>query len=304
MEATRGGRSAFDLTDRTNSRTISNLINERYRNRSAKDRKTAAEAFNVTNKDGDEGREWTDFEMQAVLALICKRVHLEKGGALTFATALNEALNGKQGDGDDNMSDDIELHDVEVLLEWIYREKKGALAFIERQPARCLTRQATLVFARNLPFDGTEEEWLAGGRREGKKAGRLEKSRGNLQKTDKDGNGDGDRPRGFGPTGGSGGVLPRSTYDNDTQTSQIMVREFVGGFAASSEARQPQTPIDSDFSWSRPTPRSPIPGSGHAVIGGWAPTYSGANRSGPDNSLAGDPQGSSNRTNKERTWRN
>jgi hypothetical protein len=109
-------------TSRTNS---NNLITDRPRNNSAKNRK-AAEPLKVTNNNGDEGREWTDFEMQAVLALICKRVHLDKGGALTFATALNEALNGKPGEGS-NMSNDIDVQDVEVLLEWIYREKKGAL---------------------------------------------------------------------------------------------------------------------------------------------------------------------------------
>jgi len=72
-------------------------------------------------------REWTEFEMQTVLALICKRVHLRKGGVLTFATALNEALNGRVGQRRGTMEDDVDVEDVDALLAWIYKEKKGAL---------------------------------------------------------------------------------------------------------------------------------------------------------------------------------
>lgn len=69
-------------------------------------------------------REWSDYEMQTVLALICKGFHLKKGGALSFATALNEALNGKRRE---HMDDDVEVEDVALLLEWLEKEKKGAL---------------------------------------------------------------------------------------------------------------------------------------------------------------------------------
>jgi hypothetical protein len=76
---------------------------------------------------GETGEhEWTDFEMQAVLALLCKGVHLRPGGALTFATALNEALNGPTGSRN-SMDDDVDVGDVEDLLAWIYTDKKGAL---------------------------------------------------------------------------------------------------------------------------------------------------------------------------------
>lgn len=69
-------------------------------------------------------RQWSDYEMQTVLALICKGFHLKKGGALSFATALNEALNGKRRE---HMDDDVEVEDVALLLEWLEKEKKGAL---------------------------------------------------------------------------------------------------------------------------------------------------------------------------------
>ena len=75
-------------------------------------------------RDADGNREWSDYEMQTVLALLCKGIHHKKGGALTFATALNEALNGKRRE---HMDDDVDVGDVEILLQWIYREKKGAL---------------------------------------------------------------------------------------------------------------------------------------------------------------------------------
>ena len=52
---------------------------------------------------------------------------MRKGGVLTFATALNEALNGRVGQRRGTMEDDVDVEDVDALLAWIYREKKGAL---------------------------------------------------------------------------------------------------------------------------------------------------------------------------------
>ncbi|KAK0738584.1 hypothetical protein B0T18DRAFT_433367 [Schizothecium vesticola] len=101
-------------------------------------------------------RQWSDYEIQTVLALICKGFHLKKGGALSFATALNEALNGKRRE---HMDDDVDVEDVALLLEWLEKEKKGALAFVERQSTHVITRVARRVFHKNLPFDGSKEEW-------------------------------------------------------------------------------------------------------------------------------------------------
>ncbi|KAK3357723.1 hypothetical protein B0T25DRAFT_604689, partial [Lasiosphaeria hispida] len=122
----------------------------------------------------DERHVWSDYEMQTVLALICKGVHLQPGGTLTFATQLNEALNGNKGNCLDN---DIDLQDVETLLNWVYQKKRGALKFIERQKPQRLTRLATRVFSRNLPFDGSKKEWLVEGRRDQEAAERSEKFR-------------------------------------------------------------------------------------------------------------------------------
>ncbi|KAK0645903.1 hypothetical protein B0T16DRAFT_457888 [Cercophora newfieldiana] len=333
MEADWGNRSSFAGrssrdSDRNEDRGRESFSNNRRGNKDGSaedsDRRKASESFKVTDKNGDEGREWTDFEMQTVLALICKRVHLEKGGALTFATALNEALNRHPKDRD-NFDNDIDLQDVKDLLEWIYKEKKGALEFIERQTTRVPTRVAARVFARNLPYDGSDEEWRVHGRREQEAASRPEKLRDLADRMRREGMGRDDRPFYLGGNGAARREdhdaarrpherFQNSMYDDGGATPQTMVRDFVGGFATPSagETRQPQTPIDSMLGWLRPTPRSPLPGSAHAAIGtnSNAPTYpgpygpSGPYGPGPDyNSLADDPRGSWARSENPNPWR-
>jgi hypothetical protein len=88
--------------------------------------KTTTRKTSKTKHASDKvgNRQWSDYEMQTLLALICKGFHLKKGGALSFATALNEALNGKRRE---HMDDDVDVEDVALLLEWLEKEKKGAL---------------------------------------------------------------------------------------------------------------------------------------------------------------------------------
>ncbi|RYP07304.1 hypothetical protein DL764_002619 [Monosporascus ibericus] len=105
-------------------------------------------------------RSWNQFELDAVLALICKGHHTRS--LIVFADMLNMAVDGNFGD-----KEDISVDDVRELLEFLEERHKGALRFIERQPAPCrLTRRQKLVFARELPFDGSLQEWTVGGRRE------------------------------------------------------------------------------------------------------------------------------------------
>ncbi|KAJ9155122.1 hypothetical protein NKR23_g2306 [Pleurostoma richardsiae] len=120
-------------------------------------------------------RHWTPFEMDTVLALLCKGVHRRRGGLLTFATHLNEALAiGYRG-----QDRDIELEDVEAMLRVVLREKKAAIALIERQPTNHITRTQKRAFARSIPFDGSLREWVSGGRKEREeKAERRNKERG------------------------------------------------------------------------------------------------------------------------------
>ncbi|KAK9414154.1 hypothetical protein SUNI508_02253 [Seiridium unicorne] len=106
------------------------------------------------------GHRWTKFELDIVLGLICKGKHLSCR-PITFTTLLNQALNGSR-DGLD-YDKDIAVEDVCDLLAHIEREKKGSLAFVERQPRPLvMTRTKKRVFERNLPFTGSLEEWAAG----------------------------------------------------------------------------------------------------------------------------------------------
>ncbi|KAI1877989.1 uncharacterized protein JN550_000171 [Neoarthrinium moseri] len=113
--------------------------------------------------DYRRGHQWTHFELNAVLALICKRDHLRLS-PLDFTTKLNETLNGEGGGLSRSAYDrDIPVADVKALLHHIKTEKKGALAFIERQPApHVLTRAKKRAFERSMAFDGSKEEWETG----------------------------------------------------------------------------------------------------------------------------------------------
>ncbi|KAK7940848.1 uncharacterized protein PG986_013235 [Apiospora aurea] len=108
--------------------------------------------------DRDVPRYWNAYELQAVCALACKGAHLK--GSLSFATKLNTTLNGSG-----SYENDIDIEDIEELLGKIEKNKKAALAFIERQGTSRITRTQRRVFERNLGFDGTLAEW-EGGRRE------------------------------------------------------------------------------------------------------------------------------------------
>jgi hypothetical protein len=105
------------------------------------------------------GHHWTKIELDIVLGLVCKGRHLQLS-TLEFATKLNEALNGsKSRTAYDN---DIPVEDVRGLLAHIETEKKGSLAFIERQPhPHVMTRTKKRMFERNIPFTGSKQEWAA-----------------------------------------------------------------------------------------------------------------------------------------------
>ncbi|RYP79736.1 hypothetical protein DL770_006525 [Monosporascus sp. CRB-9-2] len=116
-------------------------------------------------------RSWNQFELDAVLALICKGHHTRS--LIAFTDMLNMAVNGNFGG-----KEDIPVDDVQELLEFLEERHKAAMRFIERQPAPCrLTRRQKLVFARELPFDGSLEEWTVGGRREAEMKAKPERLR-------------------------------------------------------------------------------------------------------------------------------
>lgn len=98
----------------------------------------------TTDKHGNHL--WTPAEWSVVLALLCRGVHNEPGGALNFATKLNEALNGKHQD-----ERDIPVAEVEEMLEYVRTRKRRALKFVEDQKMPHITRAAKLLFARIEP---------------------------------------------------------------------------------------------------------------------------------------------------------
>ncbi|RYO74732.1 hypothetical protein DL763_011346 [Monosporascus cannonballus] len=116
-------------------------------------------------------RSWNQFELDAVLALICKGDHTRS--LFVFTDRLNMAVNGNFGE-----KEDISVDDVRELLEFLEERHKGAMRFIERQPAPCrLTRRQKLVFARELPFDGSLREWTVEGRRDAEMKAKPERLR-------------------------------------------------------------------------------------------------------------------------------
>lgn len=72
------------------------------------------------------------------------------------ATALNRALHKS------DYTDDIPVEEVEKLLHFFLRNKKGAIAVIDRQPAARLTRSTRRIWNRGLNFLGTIAEWVGG----------------------------------------------------------------------------------------------------------------------------------------------
>ncbi len=91
-------------------------------NSSASARRREANNNNNNNNNGATGtmRRWTNFELDTVLALVCKGDHLQ--GHMILATKLNEALNGTHG----NFHRDIPVAEVKKLLAYLETEKKYA----------------------------------------------------------------------------------------------------------------------------------------------------------------------------------
>ncbi|ELR08989.1 hypothetical protein VC83_05985 [Pseudogymnoascus destructans] len=137
-------------------------------------------------KDERPRRKWTDFEATVLMNLIIRNVHrtgLEKDEFsklsdstaprqkgrnsrrakevsnpdkfkyVDVATALNRALHKS------DYTHDIPVEEVEKLLHFFLRDRKGAIAVIDRQPTARLTRSTHRIWIRGLKFLGTKAEW-------------------------------------------------------------------------------------------------------------------------------------------------
>lgn len=134
-------------------------------------------------------RKWTDFEATVLMNLIIRNIHkigLEKDEFtklsdstaprhkhrnarrakevadpdkfkyVDVATALNRALHKS------DYTHDIPVEEVEKLLHFFLRDRKGSIAVIDRQPTARLTRSTNRIWRRGLNFLGTIAEWEDG----------------------------------------------------------------------------------------------------------------------------------------------
>ncbi|OBT96013.1 hypothetical protein VE01_06798 [Pseudogymnoascus verrucosus] len=137
-------------------------------------------------KDEHPRHKWTDFEATVLMNLIIRNIHrtgLEKDEFsklsdstaprqkgrnsrrakevadpdklkyVDVATALNRALHKS------DYTHDIPVEEVEKLLHFFLRDRKGAIAVIDRQPTARLTRSTHKIWIRGLKFLGTKAEW-------------------------------------------------------------------------------------------------------------------------------------------------
>ncbi|KFX90270.1 hypothetical protein O988_08276 [Pseudogymnoascus sp. VKM F-3808] len=141
---------------------------------------------NKATKDGRPRHKWTTFEGTVLMSLIIRNIHktgLEKDEFskladstaphkkrrntrrakevadpdrlkyVDVATALNRALHKS------DYTNDIPVEEVEKLLRFFLRDRKGAIAVIDRQPTARLTRSTHRIWNRGLNFLGTTTEW-------------------------------------------------------------------------------------------------------------------------------------------------
>lgn len=146
----------------------------------------ASQPVDKPSKDEGPRRKWTNFEASVLMSLIIRNVHktgLEKDEFsklsdstalrpkhrntrrakevadpdrlkyVDVATALNRALHKS------DYTHDIPVKEVEKLLHFFLRDRKGAIAVIDRQPTARLTRTTHKIWARGLKFLGTKAEW-------------------------------------------------------------------------------------------------------------------------------------------------
>ncbi|KAJ3562233.1 hypothetical protein NPX13_g8641 [Xylaria arbuscula] len=108
----------------------------------------ATESSSPSNLDQEpQARQWSQYELDTVCALICKYEHLasanvkrgKRGGShydytgdwvLSFATKLNEALHGTRG-----YKHDIASDDVKELMDFIETKNEAVMNYIQRQSA-------------------------------------------------------------------------------------------------------------------------------------------------------------------------
>lgn len=114
---------------------------------------------------------WQPFEVRTLICLIIKREHLDSpDDPMDLADKLNSALNPVRSatmqTAERIYGADIPVVDVTAMLHRILRKRRHAVDLSDRQPSEVVTKRKVATFMRALDFSGSEEEWIASGRRE------------------------------------------------------------------------------------------------------------------------------------------
>lgn len=126
---------------------------------------------------------WNSFEIRTLVCLIIKGAHYDTKGPvdpMDFADKLNKALNPVKPTTERVkalLDRDIPVKDVQKMLRRILAKKRHAVDVVERNPAATITKRQVNAFMRQLDFDGGEEEWTVGHRRDKVMAERQEMRR-------------------------------------------------------------------------------------------------------------------------------
>lgn len=143
----------------------------------------SASSTSLTAPDPSGEYKWNSFEIRTLVCLIIKGAHYDRKGPvdpMDFADKLNKALNPVKATNERSKAlfdRDIPVNEVQKMLRRILAKKRHAVDVVQRDPAAAITKRQVNVFMRQLDFDGGQEEWLEGHRREKVMAERSEMRR-------------------------------------------------------------------------------------------------------------------------------
>lgn len=118
-----------------------------------------------------KAHKWDNFEVRTLICLIIKGEHrISPDDPMYLADRLNNALNPERATTDTAekiYGADIPMQDVQAMLRRIMSKKKHAIDISDRHKSNVVTKRKIAAFMRGLEyFDGSEEEWKVGGRRD------------------------------------------------------------------------------------------------------------------------------------------
>lgn len=117
-----------------------------------------------------KAHKWDNFEVRTLICLIIKGEHrIFPDDPMYLTDRLNNALNPERATTETAKKiygSDIPMQDVQAMLKRILSKKKHAIDLSDRHRSNVITKRKITAFMRGLDFDGSEEEWKVGGRRD------------------------------------------------------------------------------------------------------------------------------------------